>query len=100
MCRRTVQVVCTDQGAPGKDKVMAQLKELSSMGVADDETMKVLKQVVIEGHDGAHPHLPALSAERAEVLMELVKDVLYQLYVRSGRIAEAAARRKAQIEGT
>jgi hypothetical protein len=99
MCRRAVQVICTHQGASGRDKVTTQLRDLSSQGVADEETMALLERIIIEGHDGAHPHLPAITASRAEVLMVLMKDVLYQVYVRKGKIAEASERRKAQMGG-
>ena len=68
------------------------------MAEIDEETFELLKAIVLAGHDGAHPHLPALSAERAEVLLELMKDVLYQLFVRKKKIQEAAEKRKEAIE--
>jgi hypothetical protein len=98
MCRRTVQSVCTDLGAEGSDKVLNQLKDLKEMAQIDDETFTVLKQIVIDGHDGAHPHLPKLNPQRAGVLLELMKDVLYQLYVRKGKLQEAMALRQAAIQ--
>jgi len=99
ICRRTVQNVCADLGAKGKDKVLAQLQDLKDMAEIDDETFGLLKQVIIEGHDGAHPHLPKLNSNRAAVLLELMKDVLYQLYVRKGKLQEAMALRKHAIDG-
>ena len=98
MCRRTVQSAATDLGAEGRDKVLAQLKDLKEMAQVDDETFKVLKQVIIDGHDGAHPHLPCLNPARAAVLLELMKDVLYQLYVRKGKLKEASALRQTAIQ--
>ena len=64
------------------------------MGVADEETFRILHQLMLSGHDGAHPHLPALSEARAAILMQLMKDVLYQLFVRPAKIREASALRK------
>lgn len=98
MCRRTVQAICTDLGARGKDRVLNQLKDLKDMAQIDDETFGLLNQIVIEGHDGAHPHLPKLNPERAAILLELMKDVLYQLYVRKGRLQQAISLRKKAIE--
>ena len=98
MCRRTVQSAATDLGAEGRDKVLAQLKDLKEMAQVDDKTFKVLKQVIIDGHDGAHPHLPRLNPARAAVLLELLKDVLYQLYVRKGKLKEASALRQTAIQ--
>ncbi len=41
-------------------------------------------------HNGAHPHLPKLSEERAAVLFEPTKDALYQLLVRKVKTEESA----------
>ena len=98
LCRRTVQSVATSLGAQGNDKVLGQLKDLKEMAQLDDETFGVLKQIVIDGHDGAHPHLPSLNPERAVVLLELMKDVLYQLYVRKVKLKEAMKLRETTIQ--
>lgn len=97
MCRRSIQSACESLGAAGKDKVQNQINELRDMGVADEETFDQLKEIMISGHDGAHPHLPALTAERAAVLMQLMKDVFYQLFVRPAKIKEASELRKKAI---
>jgi len=68
------------------------------MAEIDDETLSLLKQIIIEGHDGAHPHLPDLNQDRASILLELMKDVLYQLYVRKGKLQKAIELRKKAIE--
>lgn len=98
MCRRCVQSAAADLGAKGKDKVLAQLQDLKDMAEIDHETFDLLKQIIIEGHDGAHPHLPAVDARRAAVLLELGKDVMYQLYVRRGKLQEAMALRTEAIQ--
>lgn len=100
MCRRCAQSAFTELGAEGKDKVHNQLKEVKETAEIDDETYHLLEQVVISGHDGAHPHLPSLSPQRAAVLLELMKDVLYQLFVRKAKIQEVAELRKKDIAGT
>lgn len=94
MCRRCIQSVCESFGTEGTAKVQAQLRDLQAMGVADEETFAQLHQIMLTGHDGAHPHLPALSPARAAVLLQLIKDVMYQLYVRPAKIREAAKLRQ------
>lgn len=89
MCRRTVQSVAENLGATGSDKVTRQILEVKEAADIDDETFLGLKQIIIDGHDGAHPHLPRVTHERAAVLIELMKDVLYQLYVRKGKLQKA-----------
>ncbi|MCI0421528.1 MAG: hypothetical protein L0312_20265 [Acidobacteria bacterium] len=92
-----MQSISATLGAEGSNKVQAQLQELKAMGVADDETFEQLHAVMLAGHDGAHPHLPALSPARAAVLLQLMKDVLYQLFVRPAKIREAGELRKQAI---
>jgi hypothetical protein len=99
MCRRTVQSAAASLGTKGKDKVQRQLEDLREMAQIDDETFSVLKQIIIDGHDGAHPHLPTLSPQRAQILLELIKDVVYQLFVRKAKLEKAADLRKQQITG-
>lgn len=97
MCRRTIQSVSAALGATGGDKVLSQLKELKELAEINDETFAILRQIIIDGHDGAHPHLPKLNEARAAVLLELMKDVLYQLFVRPAKLKEAAVLRKSAI---
>jgi hypothetical protein len=98
MCRRCIQSVSASLGAEGSSKVQAQIKELQAMGVADEETFEQLHQIMLSGHDGAHPHLPPLSPARAAVLMQLMKNVLYQLFLRPAKIREASALRRDAIK--
>ena len=98
MCRRCIQSISARLGGDGKDKVLAQLKDLRTTASLDDETYSIMEQVVISGHDGAHPYLPNLSKERAGVLLELMKDVLYQLFVRKAKIEEAIKLRQQTID--
>jgi len=98
MCRRTIQSTANEIGAKGKSKVQNQLKEMKEMAEIDDETFDILKQIIIDGHDGSHPHLPNLGSERAEILLALIKDVMHQLFVRKGKLKKASELRKQQIE--
>lgn len=98
MCRRCVQSISTKLGAKGSDKVLRQLQDIKDMTDMDIETFDILKQIIIAGHNGAHPHLPELSPERAKILLELMKDVLYQLFVRKAKIQESIELRKNKIE--
>jgi len=97
MCRRGIQSASADLGAEGKDRVLKQIEDLKDIAEIDGDTFDLLKTIVLAGHDGAHPHLPELSAGRAEVLLGLMKDVLYQLFVRKRKIQEAAEKRKEDI---
>lgn len=97
MCRRSIQSAASELGTKGNDKVLRQIQDMKEMAEIDDETYDILKQIIIDGHDGSHPHLPQLSAPRAEILLELIKDIMYQLFVRKGKLSKAAELRKIQI---
>lgn len=100
MCRRTIQSMAANLGAKGKDKVADQLKSLRALEAIDDSEFEACYQIIVGGHDGAHPYLPAVSADRAGVLMDLMKDVLNEVYVRKARIQESARMRRQQISGS
>jgi DNA-directed RNA polymerase subunit RPC12/RpoP len=100
MCRRTIQSAANELGVKGNDKVQKQILEMKEMSNIDEETYNILKQIIVDGHDGAHPHLPTLSPSRADILLELIKDVMYQLFVRKGKLAKAAELRGQQIKSS
>jgi hypothetical protein len=100
MCRRCIQTTSMVLGAEGSTKVQGQLLDLREMGVIDEEALEQLRTIMLSGHDGAHPHLPKLSPERAAVLLELMRDVLYQLFVRHAKIREAMALRAKATKGS
>ena len=99
MTRRVLQSAATHLGSEGSTKVQQQLDDLRQMGVVEGEAFEQLKVIMLAGHDGAHPHLPKLSAERAAVLLELIKDALYQLFVRKAKIEESARLRSEAVKG-
>ena len=99
MTRRALQSAATHLGSEGSTKVQQQLEDLRKMGVVEKEGFDQLKAIMLAGHDGAHPHLPKLSAERAAVLLELTKDALYQLFVRKAKIEESVRLRSEAVKG-
>jgi uncharacterized protein (UPF0297 family) len=98
MSRRTVQSIAKDLGAKGKSKVKKQVNDLKSILNIEDDTFNIINQIIISGHDGAHPYLPKLSPERASILLELLRDIVYQLYIRKKKIEESVMLRKKAIE--
>ena len=85
VCRRSVQAICTDLGAGASTKVEKQIKEMIGLTDLGDEWKGIALAIMLTGHDGAHPHLPDVDAERAAVLLSLLRDLTYQLYTRPAR---------------
>jgi hypothetical protein len=55
-----------------------------------DPTMFVdIKRVIFGSDADPHPNLPTIDEQTAGVLLEVMKDLLYQMYVRKGRLQQA-----------
>lgn len=97
LCRRSIQSICTNLGAGASDKVKNQVNEMITATGLDEEWRELTIQIMLSGHDGAHPHLPEVGLDRATVLLSLMQDLTYQLYTRPGKIKEAASLRQIAI---
>lgn len=94
MCRRTAQSVYRDLGDAGKLQIFDQFNEAKEMAEIDDETFVALKKIVFDSDAG----LPVLNPAQSGVLLELMKDMLYQCYVRKGKLQQAVMVRRYFIE--
>jgi hypothetical protein len=98
MCRRAIQTMCTNLGAGASTRIKAQIEEMAQISELDEEWKGLAMQVMLTGHDGAHPHLPEVGPERAAMLLSLLRDLVYQLYTRPGKVKAAASLRKKKVE--
>ena len=80
VCRRAIQSVCEDHDVKGKAKVERQAKAFTENYDFDEEMKELLNQIILTGHDGAHPHLPLVSKERAEKLFAFMQEIIRQVY--------------------
>jgi hypothetical protein len=94
MCRRTAQATFQDLGEAGKLKLFDQLHEIREIADIDAETFSTVKRVIFDTDNDARPTLPLLESYAAGVLVEVMKDVLHQAYVRRGRLQQAMMMRK------
>lgn len=94
MCRRTARAVFADLGESGKLRVFDQLNEVRSLVGIDPETFQLLKAVIFGTASDSNPEPPALDANSAAVVVEVMKDLLYEAYVRRGRLQQALLMRK------
>jgi hypothetical protein len=92
MCRRTMQAVFEMLGENGKLRLFDQLTELREMAQIDAASFSLLKRVIF-GTD-AEPGAPLLDDDQAGLLLEVMKDLLYQAYVRKGRLQQAMLMRR------
>jgi hypothetical protein len=89
MCRRTAQTVFADLGEGGKLKLFDGLNEIREMAEIDGETFAVIKRVLFDNDQDPRAPLPVLDPYQAGLLLEVMKDLLHQSYVRKGRFQQA-----------
>jgi len=89
MCRRAMLAAFVDLGEAGKLKVFDQLNDVRLMADLDTDTFLGIKRIIFGGDTDPHPSLPLIDDRQAGVLLEVVKDLLYQVYVRKGRLQQA-----------
>jgi hypothetical protein len=97
MCRRTAQLVFGDLGENGRLKLYNQLTEAREMAEIDTDTFAIVKKILFGSDADATPEV---GAYEASVLLELVKDMLYQAYVRKGKLQQAMMVRRFFAEET
>jgi hypothetical protein len=94
MCRRTARAAFEDQGESGKLRLFDQLNEVRALVGIDPETFQLLKAVIFGTPADSRPEPPLLDANSAAVVLEVMKDLLYEAYVRRGRLQQALLMRK------
>jgi hypothetical protein len=100
MCRRTAQTVFQDLGDNGRLRIFEQVRAARELAEIDHETFAAVKKVLFGADADPNPQLPELDASEAGVLLELVKDMLYEAYVRKGKLQQAMMVRRFFAEET
>jgi hypothetical protein len=94
MCRRTAQAVFHDLGENGRLRTFDQIAEARDMAEIDGDSFTAMKKVLFGTDAEVYPSMPELGPDEAGVLLELVKDILYQAYVRRGKLQQATMMRR------
>ena len=59
------------------------------MAELDSDTFNLLKKILFDNDVDSVPGIPVLNGEQAGILLEVMKDVLYQAYIRRGKLQQA-----------
>src|SRR5581483_2977429 len=86
MCRRTAHAAFADLGEAGKLRIFDELNEVRAMADIDSRTFLTLRNVIFGAPSEARDDPPPLDAASAAVLLEVMKDLLYEAYIRKGRL--------------
>jgi hypothetical protein len=94
MSRRTAQSLFRELGERGKLELFDTLQEIRTLAELDDDTFASLRAVLFGNDNDPWPHQPDLNSERAGILLEVMRDLLYQTFVRKARLIQAVTFRR------
>jgi hypothetical protein len=98
MVRRTGAVTFADLGNATKLRLFDSLSDVREMADIDEDTFAVVMRIIFAGNAEPLLDLPLINTYQAAVLLEVMKDFLYQAYVRKGRLQQAMKVRKFFVE--
>lgn len=87
MCRRAALSAYHGLGEGGKLRAFEEVMVAQDIAEIDDESFLPVKTILFE--TGDEEELPLLNRVQAGMLLEVMKDMLYQLYVRRGKLTRA-----------
>ena len=93
LCRRTAQAVFRDVGENGRLQMFGDLGEIRRIADLDQEMFQLIKKILFDT-DADIYGLPLLPPEDAAIVLEVVRDLLHQAYVRRGRLQDAMVARR------
>ena len=89
MCRTTTQAVLDDLGERSRLRIFDQVADARLLAGIDDATFSVIRRVLFESDTGRAPAQPPMTRAQAAVMLEILKDLLYQTYVRRAKLQQA-----------
>ncbi|HNP36310.1 MAG TPA: hypothetical protein PKK10_10690 [Woeseiaceae bacterium] len=87
MCRRAAASAFRDMGDGGKMRAFDEVMVAQRIAELDDESFAPIKTIIFEA--GGNNELPLLNRTQAGVLLEIMKDLFYQSFVRRGKLTRA-----------
>jgi len=100
MCRRTAHSMFADLGEAGKLRLFDELNGLRDLADIQPEIFTRIRTVLFGAELDAGSGLPALDGYQAGILLEVAKDLLYEAYVRRGRLQQAIMVRRFFLDET
>ena len=100
MCRRTAQAVFADLGEGGKLRVFDELNTTRELAGLPSQAYGKLKSILFGTEADPRPNPPLLDGYEAGIVLEVMKDVLYEAYVRKGKLRQAILVRRFFLDET
>lgn len=87
MCRRAASSAFNAMGEGGKLRAFEEVMIAQDIAGIDDESFRPVKAILFES--GEEEDLPLLNRAQAGILLEVLKDMFYQCFVRRGKLTRA-----------
>jgi len=87
MCRRSASSAYAALGEGGRLRAFEEIVIAQDIAGIDDETFSPIKTVLFD--TGEEEDLPLLTRTQAGILLEVLKDMFYQCFVRRGKLTRA-----------
>jgi hypothetical protein len=100
MCRRTAQAAFADLGEPGKMRLFDELNNVRDLAGIATEPFNKLRTMLFGNETDPRPNMPLLDSYEAGIALEVVKDLLYEAYVRKGKLQQAMMVRRFFLDET
>ncbi|HZD54004.1 MAG TPA: hypothetical protein VE175_13225 [Woeseiaceae bacterium] len=97
MCHRAAESAYATLGEGGKLRAFDEVLAAQEIAEIDDDTFSPIKQILFETE--REEELPLLNRAQAGVLLEVMKDMLYQCFVRRGKLTRAIKVRRFFVQG-
>ncbi len=87
MCRRAANSSFVAMGENGKLRAFDEVMKAQEIAEIDDRSFEPIKKVLFDS--GEEDSLPLLNHAQAGILLEVLKDMFYQCFVRRGKLTRA-----------
>lgn len=87
MCRRAAKSSFSAMGESGKLRAFDEVMAAQDIAEIDNDSFEPIKKVIFE--NGQEENIPLLNHAQAGVLLEVLKDMFYQCFVRRGKLTRA-----------
>ena len=87
MCRRSASSAYAELGEGGRLRAFEEIVIAQDIAGIDDDTFSPIKTVLFD--TGEEEDLPLLTRTQAGILLEVLKDMFYQCFVRRGKLTRA-----------
>jgi hypothetical protein len=92
MCRHTTQAMFRDLGDNGRLKIFDLLAEARDLAGIDAEQFNLIKKIVFDNDNDLE--IPTVTVQQAGMMLEVMRDLLYQCYTRRGKLQQAMKMRR------